>query len=356
MHEYVINLHMHTPYSDGFGTHAEIAREALQAGIDVVIVTDHNVLVRGLEGYYREGERKVLLLTGQEVHDQDRQPQKNHLLVIGASRDVATFADDPQRLIDAARQAGGLTFMAHPRDPAAPAIGEDDLGWVSWDVDRFTGLEIWNALSELKGRIKTKLHGLYYVFRPKQIAVGPYPEVIQRWDGLLNQGKRVVGIGGSDAHALPVRAGILRRTVFPYRFHFSGINTHILTPDPLSGDETQDRELVLASLRQGHAFVGYDLPAPTRGFKFTAQSREQFAWMGDEILLQDGVTFQIHLPLITRCSLIKNGKPMKTWENRQNCTYITSEPGVYRVEVHIDYLGKLRGWIFSNPIYVRSVD
>ncbi|MHB1120566.1 MAG: hypothetical protein ACYC11_10945, partial [Bellilinea sp.] len=34
--------------------------------------------------------------------------------------------------------------------------------------------------------------------------------------------------------------------------------------------------------------------------------------------------------------------------------YITKEPGVYRVESYIRYLGKLRGWIFSNPIYLRS--
>ena len=27
MHEIVVNLHMHTPYSDGTGTHAEIAAQ-----------------------------------------------------------------------------------------------------------------------------------------------------------------------------------------------------------------------------------------------------------------------------------------------------------------------------------------
>jgi hypothetical protein len=42
---------------------------------------------------------RVLLLVGQEVHDQARNPQKNHLLVFNANRDVATFAPDPQRLV-----------------------------------------------------------------------------------------------------------------------------------------------------------------------------------------------------------------------------------------------------------------
>ena len=49
----------------------------------------------------------------------------------------------------------------------------------------------------------------------------------------------------------------------------------------------------------------------------------------------------------------KDGKPVKTWRMRENCTYITSEPGVYRVEAYIHFRGRRRGWIFSNPIYIR---
>ncbi|HCR71516.1 MAG TPA: histidinol-phosphatase, partial [Anaerolineae bacterium] len=38
MHEITINLHMHTRYSDGSGTHKDIATAAFKAGVDVVIV------------------------------------------------------------------------------------------------------------------------------------------------------------------------------------------------------------------------------------------------------------------------------------------------------------------------------
>ena len=84
MNELIVNLHMHTTYSDGTGTHADIVQAALQTGLDVVITTDHNVLVNGPAGYYQDGDRKVLLLIGEEVHDQTLNPQKNHLLVFGA--------------------------------------------------------------------------------------------------------------------------------------------------------------------------------------------------------------------------------------------------------------------------------
>ena len=59
MHEILLNLHMHTRYSDGSGSHEDIARAALRSGLDAVIVTDHNVLVRGIEGYVEGGFSQV---------------------------------------------------------------------------------------------------------------------------------------------------------------------------------------------------------------------------------------------------------------------------------------------------------
>jgi hypothetical protein len=354
MHEITLNLHMHTPYSDGHLTHAQIAQAALRSGIDAVIVTDHNVWVHGLEGYYKDGEKKVLLLVGEEIHDQTRQPQKNHLLVFGAGRELATLAADPQRLVDGVRQAGGLAFTAHPIDPPAPVFGEDDLSWVDWEVQGLTGIELWNGLSEFKSRLRSRLHAVYYALNPRRVARGPFLQTLKLWDDLLSKGRRVVAIGGSDAHALPARMGPIRRTIFPYEFHFRAINNHLLLPQPLSGDLHEDRRTVLETLRQGNTFIGYDLPAPTRGFRFTAQSKEGLVHMGQETSAQGGVTLQVRLPLRAECRLLKDGKAIKVWRKRENYTHITSEPGVYRIEVYIQYLGRKRGWIFSNPIYIRA--
>jgi len=352
MDEIIVNLHMHTPYSDGQSTHSEIARAALKAGLDVVIVTDHNVLVNGLEDYYRDGDRRVLLLVGEEVHDQARDPQKNHLLVLGANRELAPLAYDPQILLDGVKKADGIAFIAHPVDPAAPAVGEADISWEAWDVQGYAGLELWNAFSEFKTRLKTRLHAVFYAYNPRRIARGPHPNALRKWDELLSQGRRVVAIGGSDAHARLASLGPLRRTLFPYEFHFRAVNTHIFVPSPLSGDVTEDRRLILDALARGHAFIGYDLPAPTRGFRFTAQGKDCQAWMGDEISCKSGVTLQIRLPRRAECHLLKDGKALKAWHNRETCTHITAEPGVYRVEVYTHYLGRRRGWIYSNPIYV----
>lgn len=354
MHEIVINLHMHTHYSDGQGTHADIARSAMQAGLDAVIVTDHNVYVNGPEDYYIDGDRKVLLLVGEEIHDQARQPQKNHLLVFGANKEFANMADDLQRLIDCVRDAGGLTFIAHPIDPAAPSVGESDLSWVDWDVHGFNGIELWNGMSELKSLLKTKLHAIFYAYNPHHVAHGPFSEAISKWDELLSIGNHVVAIGGSDAHAFPAHMGPLRRTLFPYEFHFRSINTHLYINKPLTGIVSEDRRLIMNSLAHGHSFIGYDLPASTNGFRFTAHGKDRQACMGESITAKDGVTLQIRLPHRAECRLIRDGQTIKTWHHREICTHITSQHGVYRVEVYIHYKGRRRGWIFSNPIYIQG--
>ena len=344
---------MHTTYSDGSGSHADIVKAALATGLDAVITTDHNVLVDGPAGYYQDGDRSVLLLVGEEIHDQTADPQKNHLLVLGVEKEMAKLADDAQHLIDGVNEAGGLSFIAHPVDPAAPAFNEPDISWENWDVKDFTGIELWNAMSEFKSLMKSWLRAAFFVFNPKLVARGPFPAAIERWDQLLEGGKRVVAVGGSDAHAFKVSVGPIRRTVFPYRFHFRAVNTHLFSDEALNGDPGHDRKRILNALAEGHAFIGYDLPADSRGFRFTAQGKDQSVWMGDEIKLEQGVTLQICLPQRAECRLLRNGQVVKTWTRREICSYVTSEPGVYRVEVYLPYRGMRRAWIFSNPIYVR---
>ncbi len=352
MHELTVNLHMHTIYSDGSGNHADLANAALKTGVDVLLVTDHNIWVQGVDAYHRKGKKRILLLSCEEIHDQDRDPQKNHLLVFGADHELASLADDPQALIDAVRVNGGISFIAHPVDPPLRIFGEGDISWVDWDVSGFTGLELWNGFSELKSVIKGKLGGLFYAYFPEFIARGPLPETLSLWDRLLAGGRRVVAVGGSDAHARHMSLGPIHRLIFPYEYHFSAINTHVLTPAPLVGEIDSDKRLILKAMASGNCFIGYDLPASTNGFRFSAQGREGPVMMGDEIQLNGGINLQVKLPSKADIRLIKDGKVIQVRQS-EVLTYTTQEQGVFRVEVYRRFLGRLRGWIFSNPIYVR---
>lgn len=351
-HEYVGNLHAHSRFSDGHGDHDEIALAAIRAGLDFVVITDHNVLVRGLDGYRYLVDRRVLLLTGEEIHDQNREPQKNHLLVYEVPEELAPLGARPQRLLDAVAHARGLAFLAHPHDPAAPKFRQSDLSWVSWEVRGFTGLELWNFMTEFKSRLTSLPSAVLHAYFPARIARSPMADTLARWDALLREGRQVVAIGGADAHGSPIRLGPLQRIVFPYEFLFRAVNTHVLTAEPLSGNADLDRRRLFHSVRTGHCFVGYDLPHRTNGFRFTAQGDRGLAQMGDSVQGRFGVTLQVKLPLRTHLRLIHNGRLLRSWDHVEAAVHAVSEPGAYRVEATIDYLGRRCGWIYSNPIYV----
>lgn len=355
LYEYVGNMHMHTPYSDGEGSHADIVTAMLHAGIDFGIVTDHNVLVKGIEGYHGSDDSGyVLLMIGEEVHDQSRLPQVNHLLVYGAETELAQCACDPQELIDAVNAAGGLCFLAHPNDVSIDWVREVAIPWVDLNVRRFTGLEIWNYMSSIKELMQTPISTVRAVFRPEEVMVGPNPNTLALWDSLLASGLRVVGIGNADAHATRYHIGPFSHVVFPYDFLFNCVNTHILLAQPLTGSFERDKAAVYRALRAGNLFISYDLLGNSRGFRFSAHGQSTATMMGGTIRLGTGVTLQTIAPERSHIRILLNGTVVAEEPNRENLTYTAHAGGAYRVEVWKHFKGKQRAWILSNPIYVED--
>jgi len=355
MNEYKFCLHIHTHYSDGNASHQELTAVAAKAGLDGIITTDHNIWVGGMEGYYGEGKSKVMLLVGEEVHDRTLIPPGNHMLAIGANRELSKFAPSPQQLVGQIRRSKGLSFIAHPVEDPLERFNQGDFSWRNWDIKGFTGIELWNHLSEFKSITHNLSSAVVNALFPKRMSLGPLDRTLALWDELIDTQKRpIVAVGGVDAHMLLIKIGPFTVKLYPYLHHFKSVTTHILTPKPLTGIFPEDRSMVLDSLREGHCFVAYDLPAATDGFNFSVDNDDGHFIMGDQVKIKGGVTFQIRLPRKNLCRLFKDGKMIKEWPDREVCTHITSEPGVYRVESFIPYKGKLRGWIFSNPIYASN--
>ncbi len=354
MNELVCNLHIHSVYSDGTGTYGQIADQAIQAHLDVIIITDHNIKVKGVEQYYHKNGRNLLLLTGEEVHDPTRMPQKNHMLVFGCEDEVAQFAPDPQELIDHVNHRSGAAFLAHPFENALPLFNETAISWENWGVKGFTGLELWNGFSEFKTVVKTFPQALYYSFFPEYIPHRPLPQTIAKWDELLLSGQKVFIVGGSDSHALHYRKGLIRKTIFPYRYHFSTINTHLLLPNPLTGSVSEDKKMVLKALLSGSGFIGNDLPFSTRGFTFTAENDNELISMGEELILDRGTTIRVNLPHPADLRLIHNGTAIEMMNNTDRMICTVTQPGYYRVEACLQYSGESRGWIYSNPLFLRG--
>jgi hypothetical protein len=351
MFEYAGNLHMHTRHSDGAGSHEDLVRAAAAAGLVWIIVTDHNVWSDGVEGWYEEpGGRRVLLLMGEEVHDPDRQPQANHLLCFGIHHDVSALARDPQALLDAVNAQGGVAFLAHPIEHGTKIVNEE-LPWVDWHVTGYAGIEIWNYMSEFKALTTDLARAVGAAFLPHWFIRGPFPETLALWDRLMNENQGiVVGIGGADAHANVYRLGPLRRTVFPYHFLFKTVNTHLLSEEPLTGDLTHDRALIVQALRAGRCWVGYDGLAPTEGTRFLARQGDRLAPMGEMLSAADGpVTFHFVVPGRGELRLLRNGEVVAQ-VNDALLTHTDARPGVYRAEAWRRAWGRTRGWVFTNPI------
>jgi hypothetical protein len=353
MHEYVGNLHVHTRFSDGAATHAEIAEAALLAGLDFVIFTDHNLWLDSIEGYYGDEQRgHVLLLAGEEVHDRTRMPQCNHVLAYGAGREVVSHAHSLGELLQAIRDSGGMSFIAHPDDRSVAWLKEPAIPWLDRYVAGFTGIEVWNYMSRFKEHIQTRQEALHAVFRPEEVMVGPSPRTLALWDQLLGAGHRTVGIGGADAHGTRVGIGPFAHTVFAYDYLFSCVNTHLLTRHPISGDLQRDRQMLYQSLRQGRAFIGYEIPGSTRGFRYTAQGQNTSVTMGEHIRLGHGVTLQVLAPARAHIKIICHGEIVAEEDHVENLTHVVRQEGAYRAEVWRMYQRIERAWILSNPIYV----
>jgi len=181
--------------------------------------------------------------------------------------------------------------------------------------------------------------------------LGPYPDTLARWDELLRE-RKTVAIGGSDAHGNTYRLGPLSRVVQPYDYLFRTVNTHILSQQTFNGQLDHDQRVVYDALREGRCFVAYDLLGDTRGFRFTAKSGDAQAMMGQEITLQGEVSLEVRSPRRADIRLLRDGRIVaQRWG--KGLRWTTSEKGVYRVEAYRSFLLRKRGWVFTNPIYVR---
>ena len=329
-----------------------------RAGLDFIIYTDHNVAVDGLAGWYHDPAtgRAVLRLMGQEVNDKKLVPEHSHLLCYFVTEELQEIAADPQRLIDTVLAQGGLCFLAHPleRPGYNGSRGVVEVyPWLHWDVTAFTGIELWNTMTDVKWQLRTIPRGLLGAYLPPWAVTAPFPETLAKWDDLLASGRKVVAIGSSDAHAMSFTLyKVLRRVVFPYEHLFRAVNTHLLLAEPLAADTGQARSQIYGALKQGHCFVGYDLVGSSRGFTFTAASGDQMVTMGDTLLLHSPATLVVDSPQPARLRLLKDGRPV-TEVHGLELTWSTREPGVYRVEAYRRFWGWQRGWVFTNPIYIE---
>ncbi len=333
---------MHTTSSDGGGSPEEVARAARAAGLDFVVITDHNNLeAKPFEGYH-DG---VLVLVGTEIST----ASSGHVVGLGLREDPAfRFSGDPWDALDDVRFLGGMPFAAHPLSP------RPDFRWTAWDLPGPWGLELINGDSQWRaagwGRLlKT---ALLYPLNRRYALLGSLTtssETLERWDRLLAR-RAAPGIAGADAHA---RLEIRRGWTLPlpsYRSVLGLAVNHVLLASPPTGDATRDGAALADALSRGRSYVGLDSLAPAGGFFFVAETDGTRFTMGDTVAPGPGLRLRAGgaLPRGARVRVLCDGRPVSEGPGRVEAS--GSEPGVYRVEVRVD--GWAVPWVLSNPIYV----
>jgi PHP domain len=314
-------IHVHSTWSDGTGTVPQIMRAAKRAGVDVVLLTDHDNLrarEHGQEGWH-DG---VLLLVGEEIT-----PPNNHFLAFGTEGHTRKSGRTPAEVCEAVEAAGGFGFAAHPFSEGSQLFRRRGIPFE--DLSCVKGVELWSFVNDTGEAVKRYRDVVRFLTSPNRFIDHPPARNLRRWDELC-QVRPVVGIGGLDAHQVGIRVGRwVPLRLMSYRRSFRHIRTHVL----IEGEPT--RESVFGALREGRCYIAMDSLAPARGFTFE----------------RHGDTLTARVPRPARIRLLRDGAEIAT-ASGSTLDHAVDGPGVYRVEAYLQAHGHERTWILSDPFYV----
>ncbi|MFF9124451.1 CehA/McbA family metallohydrolase [Streptomyces sp. NPDC014889] len=251
------DCHLHSWYSDGRRTPAEIAARARVAGLDFINSSDHNTHASHAHWADHAGD-DLLIMLGEEVTTRN-----GHVLALGT--DPGTFVDWRYRAREdrfgrfarEIRRAGGLVVPAHPH---ATCVG---CAW-KFGFGEADAVEVWNG-----------------PFTPDD------ETAVAAWDATLVAAARgdrpwLPAMGSSDAHRPPDSVGLPQTVVLA---------------DGLT------REAVLDGIRAGRSYVA-ESRRVSLAFTATGAGGEQ-AGIGERLRAAPDtpVTVRLEASGVPRCSV-----------------------------------------------------
>ncbi len=380
-------LHSHSHLShDSVGTIEEIVEAAHATNVRVIMFSNHPA---DTYDYFEDTEQGmhdgVLLVPGAET---------GGMLVYPTRSMKGHRATPPQPFVDLLHEDGGLTFVSHLEER------------LDWELDRLTGNEIYNTHADLMEdrrflmmlRNPAALFKLMPVLKryPQEVfaAIQDYPaDYLKAWDRWCQRAPHT-GVAANDSHHNQAYRGlvtedgqlliedalgkevtkldpekiplvkllmgnrepgtkILEIDLDPYERSYRHVSTHLLMNDIT-------RESVWDALRSGRAYVAFDWMADPTGFVYLAEQKAKDAdnttpkqWpMGSELPLTEGLTLRAEAALPVAWKLLRNGKVLSESKGK-TFAFEVEQPGVYRVEAWLKFVGEPRLWVLSNPIYIR---
>lgn len=262
-------FHVHSTRSDGRGTIEEIAAAAREAGLQFVILADHNIEPsppRFVEG--------VLIIDAVELSTPN-----GHLVALNLSR-ALTEEERNGDVLGTISQLGGHSLLAHPEQQKNP--------WRDWpSAPRAVGLELYSADTMFRTAqakpftslgpaaaawLTNPTHGLLSI-------VTEQPELRARALQLSGSAPYVT-VCSHDAHGLP-----------SYESVFRTLSLYVRSPSggrALPEDAEALARHVLGELTSGRSFCAFHALADGDGFALEGITPERVARAGQSL--------KVHLP------------------------------------------------------------
>jgi len=344
--EYKGIIHAHTSLGGhSTGSFEELIAAANANDLDFVIMTEHwsdtiDTAALTLNGIYG----KTLFIGGNEIDTAD----SDRFLMIPGSGDAAGLRRIPTAaVIDKLHAENRLALVTYPEK------------FKSWDAN-FDGIEVFSLHTNAKkmNPFTALFDGIWSFPAYPELMLASYfkrpDENLRRFDEVASR-RNVSLLAGTDAHSnigfhlFGDNAGntVLNFKIDDYATIFRLARQHVL----VEMDKPLTRETLIAALKEGQSFIGFDVLADSTGFRFGPVNK-----------LPNGVSpnhggFRVLSPLPARIVVYLDGRVFREEQDSTVLYLDTFEHGSFRVEVYLDQLGPpfdKMPWIVSNPIYVEN--
>lgn len=331
-------IHIHSVYSDGTGDIESISKAAKNAGLDWIIVTDHNSFEIE-EGIYNG----VYVIKGEEISPKD----ENHYLALGINKYIQPNVNAKHN-IEAVKLNGGFGFAAHADESDYRRNSHQPIKWTNKNITP-DGVEIWNWFSEWADNLNDRnIFSLAYAYLFKHNLIKEAnATTIKWWDKLNNTSDKIIpAIGGIDAHALKIKGYVIPVTIFPYQDMFKTIVNVISSNKPFAKDFETRKTQILEAIKTGrnliiNRVVSKEIPI------FKISNKNQTVTSGESISLDNETLLNVQTKKKGSIKIFHNGKEIKSVISN-SIKMLLNEVGKYRVEIKF----AKRGFAYSNPIIV----
>lgn len=348
-------LHVHSLASDGAGDIDEIVAAAAEAGVDFLVLSDHNPFAANRPETAWYGD--VLLIVAEEIST-----EQGHLLALQVAPHRYRFGPAARQAIADIDDEGGWALVAH-----------GDHARQGWRGGRggTAGLEVINlaaAWSRQTALSRAAVVGTSFIdsdHAALKLLRHPWPG-LWLWDSLVALSpeeppmvrRRRVAIAAADAH------GPVVGPAPGYAETLAAVSTLVWlgeSPQQARAAGTAAsvvEQKLMEALRGGRAAVETTALGDARNFRFIAESSAAIVKLGEFAAWESGpwrLRVDFDADTKTEIVLLRDGKQIA------HTTESTLEgdaevPGTYRAEVYrTDVADRKAGgppWLVSNPIYV----